>query len=216
MQAIEELKKKYDTRSITQIETEAAREKILELRHQKNFIRALYYLDYTKRFRENPRFKNASFNEYVKTMFDLSPGRYGDLKLAFIGAPVEAVKYGPSIPIAAHHRCGAVGKEKVFNDLASVPIEKVTPALVEKVIAKHEKPELKAKREEPVVAKPTVESLMRQLSQKDEIIAEQERTIIEQHEQIKKLKAALIAAKTAYDVGMAVAPAGRPVQPMVN
>lgn len=217
MQAIEELKKKYDTRSISQIENEAAHEKDLELKHQKSFIRALYYLDHTKRFRENPRFKNSSFDEYIKTMFDISPGWYKRLKIAFIGYPEQTEKFGPRTTYEIHDKCGPVRAAVAYKELETVPLKKATPGFVEKVIAKHEKPELKAKREETVVAKPTVESLLRQLSQKDEIIAEQERTILEQHEQIKKLKAALRAAKAAFDVGMAVIPGGGcPVQPMVN
>lgn len=82
---------------------------------EKEFIEALYYLDFKKLFRKDKRYKKASFEEYISDRFDLSYQRYRDLLKVYGIFPQEADKYGIGAVRKAIKMMGLRKAEAVFK-----------------------------------------------------------------------------------------------------
>lgn len=185
---IDDLKKKYDRDPIEQLEKEAGRNLSASVKQRKVFILMLYYLDRTSRFRENPRFKKATFEEYISDMFRLRPTTYNKERMAFVSHPSEAEKLGVGVVAKVRHKCGSLNAGKVLKEIQA--IKNPSRDKIEAVIRENSRePKPKAPK------KVTTAELEREIAAKDKIIADQNATIKEQYEQIQKLKAALIEAQ---------------------
>lgn len=197
---LDELKKKYDALKIDEIETKATRELKTGLKHRKEFISALYYLERTGRYQENKRYKSATFWSYIYDTYAMRKNTYQKERLAFIGNPDATEKYGVGVVTKAREKCGPIKMNQVFKELDAKPMASITPKVIESVIDHHKKPE----KVNPAVATRapnhvTVAELQEQLAKKDKIIFEQTQLIKAQAEQIDRLKTALRNAKNIID-----------------
>jgi len=103
---IRELKKQFDTTAISTIEKEADACIVNHLTARKEFIGILFYLERTKRFKENKTFKDATFGQYISDRFHLLYGTYHRERRAFFSFPHEAEKHGVGVVSKAITRCG--------------------------------------------------------------------------------------------------------------
>jgi len=197
---LDELKKRYDGLKIDEIEVKATKELKTGLKHRKEFIWALYYLERTGRYKENKRYKASTFSIYIYDTYAIREGTYTKERYAFIGNPVETEKYGVGVVSKAREKCGPIKMNQVFKDLDSKPIATITPKVIESVIDQHKKPEIiKQALRSRAPNHVTISELQEQLSKKDKIIFEQNKVIKAQAEQIDRLKTALRSAKNIID-----------------
>jgi hypothetical protein len=185
----DELKKKYDSLEITEIESEMERHGRFSIQHRKEFIFGLYYLERTKRYRESGRFKAASFDVYLRSVFNLSIQKYEEERKAFIVYPEESQKHGVGIVVNIIKKCGALKAESAIKAIGKA--RQATPEIVKQVIAQYAPHPSKPKESAKMV---TVHELQAIIKAKDAIIQEQNNVIREQAEQIMKLKGALVKA----------------------
>jgi len=193
---LDDLKKQYDKKTIVNIEAQAKKSKALNLKHRKKFIFLLYYLDRTSRYKQNARFKNATFEQYIFDMFGLTIGTYEKERVAFIANPDETEKYGVGVVSKARKDCGVPAMQRVFVDLDKE--KKLSRDKIIATINKHARPVPER------IPKPSASELQAEVYRKDKIIAHQVSVIKDQAEQIMRLKEALENTKLSW--GMVVKP----------
>ncbi len=177
--ALDQLKAKYDQKSITEIEQEMDKAKSLSLESRRDFIKTLFYLDSTKRFRENPTYKKATFAVYIGYRFHLRMGTYQKEKVAFLAHEEQAMTYGPGLVNKVRTECGPTKVNLVFSKITPEdPVQKI-----EKVIRTHAKPKPKKAEKKRAEIPSAIEQSLRTR------ILELEALLQEKDEQIAKLKA---------------------------
>lgn len=182
---LESLKTLYDGKPLSEIQEQCERYKSLSQDNRKDFILTLYYLQRTNRFRENPIYAKATFEQFIGNCFNLRFATYNKERMAFIAHPKAAAKWGAGLIEKIRSECGAGKINDVVKQIEAT--ENVNHTKIDKIIEKNAKP----KKEKPVVdTKKTLES---ERARNVKTIADYIRTISEQDEQIKKLKATVIA-----------------------
>lgn len=177
--ALDHLKVKYDKKPIEIIEEAIDKAKNVSLESRKDFILALYYLNMTNRFRENPQYKKTTFEVYIGYRYHLRKGTYQKEKIAFLAHEKHTMVYGPGLVNKIRTECGPLKIDEVFSKISPKdPIEKI-----EKTIRLYAKPQ-KAVGEKIKIATPTaVEQTLRSH------ILELEKLLEEKETQITKLLA---------------------------
>lgn len=137
---IEELKSKYDSRPIMDVEREVEESKSLHQTAHEEMILALFYLERTARFKENPRYAKSSFANYVKDRFGVSWNAYQRARVVYVTMPEEAREFGPGLVGSVVARCGSGVAPKVFSDIRAAQEKRKTEmprAEIEKIVDKH-------------------------------------------------------------------------------
>lgn len=137
---IEELKAKYDSQPIVDVEREVEESKALHQTAHEEMILALFYLERTARFKENPRYAKSSFAQYVKDRFGISWNAYLRARIVYVTLPGEARDFGPGLVGSVVARCGSGLASKVFSDIRAAQSKRKTElprAEIEKIVSKH-------------------------------------------------------------------------------
>lgn len=179
---IQQLKEKYDGKSIDEIEQAAKNSSVAQEDQHRQFIGALFYLENTKRFRENKAYKSASFADYLIGFYGTSIQTYNRYRFAYFRYSEASENLGPGTVMKIVSRCGAESVQKVVNAIEKE--KKRSPKLVSEIIDKFAKPRLKKRQ-----SRPSYIELERELAAKTQKLIEAEKIISEQAEQIEKLKA---------------------------
>ena len=118
---------KYDGKNIHELEqlvtsnSEASRD----------CMRAMYevlaYLEDSKRYKENPAYKKATFAEYLEDRFTIRLQTYRDNKDAFIRFPEQTIKLGVGIVAKTRRECGAIGQKKALQEIEKKSASRKTP-----------------------------------------------------------------------------------------
>lgn len=116
---LEELKIRYDKQTIDDIEKDITTNKETSVKAEKAFIMRLYYLESTKRFRENRDYQRAEFKEYVDRKWGMTYNQYFNLRMAWITFEVESVAIGPNMVAKAIKTCGARKAPKAIAELTA-------------------------------------------------------------------------------------------------
>lgn len=117
---IEDLKRKYDGVNINELEN-AAKGNQHEMREaQVEMVKILYYLECTKRYKENKRYAKATFGEYVDGMFALREGTYREWKRAILHWEEEVLKHGVGLPAKVVSFCGSLKAPKIFAEIDKI------------------------------------------------------------------------------------------------
>ena len=124
---IDDLKARYDSVSITNIETSIHALQAAETDSHRQYIAALFYLEHTSRYKDNKAYAHADFDTYIREVFNLSPLKYRESKLLYVKFPVEAEKYGVGYVARAAKRCGSDKLPAVFNCLRREEAKRKTP-----------------------------------------------------------------------------------------
>jgi len=110
----------------------------------KSITERLYYLDFSRRYQENPRYKKVSFDNYIEDQFSIRPGTYREKVRAYIHFDEDAVELGVGIITKIKKKCGVVKIPTVLNQIKAKdkklkrPISRVQ---IEEIIRENSKPE---------------------------------------------------------------------------
>lgn len=136
----EELKKKYDAKSIGDLEASVERSFTLSKEHQREMYVCLEYLKMTSRFRENTRYKKATFWTYLSDRFTIREGTYRENVRAFCNYPDFAVEYGVGLVTHIGNACGSKKIAKVISEITKEEQVRKKPlnrANISGIISKH-------------------------------------------------------------------------------
>ena len=192
MQIKDQLAKTYKDKSLKAVEDDARENQDKSMQHRRDFILALYYLQFTGRFRENLAYKKETFESYINDIFHLRIGTYNEERWAFIKYEDAAKTHGPGLVTEIKRKCGHGNVRKVIAEIDTAEKKSTAPlskSKKEKIIFKNALPEKEKPRSEP----------KKVIEQKLDIAVENYRmansTIKTKDEQISKLKSAVTKLK---------------------
>jgi len=196
MTTLDDLRKRFDSRNLEDIESDAKSFGKMASESREEFILTLYYLQTTHRFRENPRYKNEPFARYIWEQFNLRPNTFEQERRAFIAAPEASRKLGTGFVARVIRETGIHRLPEVLKEIDAS--KKQTAAEYDKIIQKHAKPEKKkqqaaeGKRKNipPKEQKSPAEYIRREVFL-EKRNTELEKLLVEKDEQITKLVSAL-------------------------
>jgi len=177
--------------TITQIETEVDNGLRAANKHLLGSIKRLYYLETTGRYKENERYKDSTFSEYLKFRYLMSTSLYHSRKVAVLGHPNEVEKHGEAVVSIVRRRCGVVPAKKVFQEIEEMPPEKRTPAAIEKVLSRYEKPSIPSRPSTIAGTRNENTRLRTELQEARQTIRSLELLLEERDKQIEKLVASV-------------------------
>lgn len=149
-------------------------------------VGALFHLEQTQKFREDPRYKDSTFEDYLKYRFYMSYSKFRDLRISFNNYPREMLTYGPQVVAEVRKKCGALNAPKVFQE-----IQEGCNGL-EEIKATIEKYSTPA----PPLDRPaTIKSYESDVEKFRRLFIESQETVVEQAEQIDKLKKTVVEYK---------------------
>jgi hypothetical protein len=174
-----QLKAKYDDKAISEIEAVAKTASATQESQHKEFIGVLFYLENTKRFRENDQFKKSTFGEYVRAFYGMAIHTYNHYRFAYFRFPVESEKYGVGPVMKTVKNCGSETAPMVFKAIEAE--RKPSTAKVNEIIEKYAKRRLKKRS-----SRPSYSELERELVAEKKKRAEDQKTIKAQAEQLQR------------------------------
>lgn len=204
---IKDIKKEFDNKKIIEIERSADASAQKAISGRKEFIRALYYLEHTGRYKENATYKNAKFDKYLNDRFCMRLTTYESERWTFVNFPDESetigkIYAGPGLVASIKKKCGTKKVAAVLGEIKKADGARKTPLTrdgIQKIIDRHRKPARTANKSlSAVVLEKKYDKI------KDENIR-LHKTIKEQNEQIGKLKATVLEYKNKYESLLKVA-----------
>jgi len=141
---IEELKKRYDKKSVGQCVAEAKSLNEKMIQRGEELVSLLWYLEKTKRFREYKGYEKIAFNVFVFEVCHIPYNRYRQLAYAYNWYPVESREYGPQTIQRIRSKVGVVKIPKVLGEIKK-KVSKITAPekkreAIEQVIKKYAPP----------------------------------------------------------------------------
>lgn len=112
-----ELKQKYDGVGISELLNMAVSAYRAAREAQKQFYEILEYMRMTNRFKEEQRYRKASFWQVLEDLFNLRQGTYRENVRAFMKFPDQAVEYGPGLVAKVERTCGIGKMKQVFQEI---------------------------------------------------------------------------------------------------
>lgn len=140
---INNLKKKYDKESITTLQNRATSLQKDIVRYKSELIEILYYLDDTKRFRENKVYKNSTFETYLNGMYNMAKSTYLKEKMVVWQYRPLAETYGIGKITKVFNKCDTDNAHKAVKEIerkqmgSNKPLEE---KVFNKIIEKYAKP----------------------------------------------------------------------------
>lgn len=139
----DELKKKYEGKTIAELESDIRSNMSLSREAQVEMIESLMYLKVTQRFKENPRYKNSSFKIYLEDNFGIREGTFMEQSRAIGLFRDEVLKHGIGLVAKTVSWCGKVKALEAFSEINKIPLVKqkgVPRAKIEQIIQSHKDP----------------------------------------------------------------------------
>jgi len=143
----------FEKKKIEEIEKHLADLKTLSNDAMLEFYTGLKYLEKSKRYKENKRYKAASFWDYIEDQFQIRQGTYRENVRAFVSYPAESKEYGVGLVSKVMRVCKAEDGKKVFKEIEAKQDKRKTPVRrdeIEKIIQEYAK-------EEPKITKTTTD-----------------------------------------------------------
>ena len=139
----EELKQRYDTKKIGEIEKEIEKNRGTSFKAQQEMTFALAYLKMSGRFKENPQYKKSSFETYLLGQVNMRLGTFRENERAIMHYPEVAKKYGIGLVAKIHRKCGAPKEAEVFKEIyhAQGDSKSINQAKIESIVVKHTPPQ---------------------------------------------------------------------------
>lgn len=135
----------FDALTIFDIEKSVEKNHLLSRESQKEMYVTLEYLRTSNRFKENVRYKKASFWEYLEDRWTIRQGTYRENVRAFTKFPDFAVEYGTGLVTAIEGRCGNLKTAKVIAEIMKEEAAHKKPMnrmSIQAIIDKHAKPRI--------------------------------------------------------------------------
>ncbi len=108
---------KYDGITITELEAKVEQFRTQSRENQKEMYECLEYLRLSNRFKENPRYKKATFWVYLEDRFTIRENTYRENMRAFSKFPEYSCEYGVGMVAKVDRECGGMRVEKVFSEI---------------------------------------------------------------------------------------------------
>lgn len=89
-----ELRKKYDNKSLEQIEKGISGSNLTLHKALYGMVERLFYLETSLRYRQNPEYATATFEEYTRSRFGITRSQYRSWRVAIMRFAAEAEKHG--------------------------------------------------------------------------------------------------------------------------
>ena len=209
---ISKLKKKYDRKSLNEIEKSIDGFNTKSHENRKAFIFLLYYLKCSTRYKEDKRYKTASFETYINERHNIGLRKFRDEHKMFVKYEPEAKALGVGVLVKIERKCTAKKVPVVLKKIAAIEKEVKRPLdrqQINSVIWDNRKPgkEKKAKTG-PTMAefKTDLNSTRKELSTKYNIIKEQadqigklQKTVVARDEMIVEYKASYASLLDKYE-----------------
>ncbi len=180
------LKKHYDEKPIEELEDLASNATTAWFENGILFINMMFYLERTKRYKENKRFAKSTFEEYIRIRHGLQPKKYYRDRLAYVNYPEETREYGVGFVEKVKNKCGVLNFPKVVKDIKKA--EKNKEPLVQQeindIIEKHSTVK-------PLASTLPVWILQKEIDTLRQAVIDKDNTIKEQNDQIVRLKRTL-------------------------
>ncbi len=132
---MEETKKneKYDGIALVELETKIEKLRIESRESQREMYECLEYLRTSYRYKENTRYKKASFWQYLEDRFNIRQGTFRENVRSFTKFPQYSVEYGVGLVAKIDRICGGIKVDKVISEIKEeatsrkngVPIDKI-------------------------------------------------------------------------------------------
>lgn len=142
----EELIKKHSKDNVQELERWVDANVSLNHKCQAEMYGILYYLEFSKRYKENQAYKKSTFETYLMDRFNIRRGTYDKNVMAYMRYPDEAQRFGVGLVAKIRSECGAVKTDVVFKELKELEKRSKKPLsrdTISKVIDKHRKPRQK-------------------------------------------------------------------------
>lgn len=181
----------YDEMNLQSLEQQVDLSKATHEQHHKIMIEALASIERRQLHKQNKRYKNTSFQEYLRSRFDMTYGAYQQAKTAYVRAPEVVQALGPGTARRTIAQIGLEGAKKAVEAAArrthTTPDKLPHDAVVQAVADEIKSVQAKRKKAKKEDIRPTI----RELVDKDKIIADLRAELAEREEQVEKLKQAL-------------------------
>lgn len=135
----EELKKKYDPKSIKEIEA-IIKGEMGNLRDaQYLIIEVLFYLEVSGRWKENPDYKTATFKQYLSGMLNMKYATYKEMFRAYNNFRSEVKRFGVGLVAKVKRECGALNEKRVLSEIKKAQPEgkPINQQKIEQIIKKN-------------------------------------------------------------------------------
>ena len=141
------LREELDKKPLSEIEVSATSAQAEIREGQKVFYEMLYYLNFTKRFKENVQYKKAPWEIYLRDTFKISAATYRNMIAAFFKFPKESKVLGAGLVTTVNHKCGAEKTAIVLQKI--MKLKKKTHPNIQKVIDSNLRPSETARQSKP-------------------------------------------------------------------
>jgi len=209
----ETLKKRYEKKSIKQLEMMADQTSHDSLRHRRKFIEILEHIYQSKRWPENAIYTKSEWRGYLKGRFNITISAWNKERQAFYSFPEATEELGIGIVSMAVKICGKSIGGLILSDLVDKNKTRKTKVAYEdmvKELEKHRKP----KKVSFTPTGPTKKELQDEIARKIVAIADLQDELAEKNEKIKKLEKSLKEYKhIATLIDAATAPKGEESMP---
>jgi hypothetical protein len=184
---LDKLKKENDGRSIVDIEQEIKNNQLRNRATMIRMVELLYYLDRTRRFKENEGYKNSQWDHYLLDFYGMRPHTYIKYRNAILRQRKKVEEHGVGLVAKIWDVCDK--PEKAIKEIDKLKTSGVQwRQKVEEIIEKHRKPK-PVRIQAPALSQDEMDRLR-------EIIREQRTEIKELRDQNEKLKRTVIEQKT--------------------
>lgn len=181
----EELKKLYDGKKINEVISTADQFCAASKESRIEFIKTLYYLKFTQRFRELPLYKKSTFDQFLMDRFNTRITTFEKEVRAFARFPEETKDLGAGLIDKIDRKCGSDKTGKVIGEIKKAREKKknkLSRGDVEKIIQQHALPQ----KPKPTVV--PISEIERQLEAARKENAELNKALAERNEQINRMK----------------------------
>ena len=197
--------KNLENLSLDEIESKALSCQNSYLENREQFIFILNYLKTTNRFRENPRYKDSSFADYLSSKFHTTIGTFDSEKRSFLSFPKEVKRWDIGVVRETLNKVSPLKIPSVFAELDQKQAKSNKPLTLPQIkgtIKKYSRPytvkQINAA-EESKSTKETIKRLMLQHERDQATIAEQAKTILSLQGQLERAKKAVAEKNNLVD-----------------
>jgi hypothetical protein len=186
---IGDLEKKYKKIPYPKLEEMAGAAKEQSIKHYTEFLSIMVHFQKTNRFREDPQFKNTSFEDYLMLKHGMRFSEYTKRRIAYIIFPEETKALGgPGFINRAVNKCGALKVPEIVKEVKAIEStgKVVTTESFDKIIDKHAKPLIDVTPKER-----SIRELQSELDRVWSLLESQRKENQQLREQNKKLKEAV-------------------------
>lgn len=205
----QELLAKYKEVPVKDIISAIRDEQAKSFEHMKSMVGKLYFLELSKRYKEDPQYKKSSFEDFIGNAFPpMTYNKYYEMRQVYVNFEEEARSLSPEVVARAYRKCGALNMKKALTEMKNREEKtgKQIPLCAKyDIIEKYErpKPEVPANTEpaKPQLYKTIDDLRIRETAQiklletKDQQIERLKKTVLELQHENAQLKAELKAYK---------------------